>query len=269
MEFGVMQGRLTEKGGFYPQIFPWLEWEDEFYRAKELGITHIEWMLNADRLPDNPILSSEGRARISELEMQTGVQVRSLCMNFVMQYSLRKRDTFETVVSCLRQLSELQHMRAVVIPLEGASAPEYYPDESLKKDLLKLEEPNGQIRCLIESNRSAEDQMNIIGECSETAGICYDVGNTAGLGRNVLMELNMLLEHIGEIHLKDKKNEEKMSTGGGQGQKSIYLGEGVVDFQGLSRWLKQSGYHVNLVLESYFDKALADLQRNLSYLRSL
>jgi L-ribulose-5-phosphate 3-epimerase UlaE len=67
--------------------------------------------------------------------------------------------------------------------------------------------------------------------------------------------------------LKDKKNEEKLSTG--EEPKSIYFGEGVVDFQGLSRWLKQSGYHGNLVLESYFDKALADLQRNLSYLRSL
>lgn len=267
MEFGAMQGRLTEKGGFYPQIFPWLEWEDEFYRAKELGITHIEWMLNADRLPDNPILSSEGRARISELEMQTGVQVRSLCMNFVMQYSLRKRDTLETVASCLRQLSELQYMCAVVIPLEGASAPEYYPDEALKNDLLKLEESSGQIRCLIESNRSAEDQMNIIGECSETAGICYDVGNMAGLGRDMLMELNMLQEHIGEIHLKDKKSEENLSTR--REQKSTYFGEGVVDFQGLSCWLKQSGYHGNLVLESYFDKAQADLQRNLSYLGSL
>ena len=267
MELGVMQGRLTEKGGFYPQIFPWLEWEDEFYRAKDMGIVHIEWMLNADRLPDNPILSSEGREKISELEMQTGVQVRSLCMNFVMQYSLRKRETFEIVASCMRQLNELQHMRAVVIPLEGASAPEYYPDEVLKKDLLKLEEPNGQIRCLIESNRSAEEQMNILGECSETVGICYDVGNAAGLGRDILMELNMLNEHIGEIHLKDKKNDENLSTG--EGMKSAYFGEGVVDFQGLSRWLKQSGYQGNLVLESYFDKALADLQRNLSYLRSL
>ena len=266
MEFGVMQGRLTEKGGFYPQIFPWLEWEDEFYQAKELGLTHIEWMLNADRLPDNPILSPQGRARIRELEVETGVQVRSLCMNFVMQYSLRKKETFEAAVRCLHQLGELQHLRTVIIPLEGASSPEFYPDEALKKDLLKLGETSGQIHCLIESNRIAEEQLALIEPCSDTVSVCYDVGNAAGLGQDVLMELNVLMEHVGEIHLKDKKNDESLFCGG---LKSIYLGEGVVDFEGLFRWLKESGYHGNLVLESYFDKALADLQRNLSYLRSL
>lgn len=267
MELGVMQGRLTEKGGFYPQIFPWLEWEEEFFQAKALGITHIEWMLNADRLPDNPILSHEGRVKIRELEVQTGVQVRSLCMNFVMQYSLHKKDTFDTVVNCLRQIDELEHLHIVVFPLEGASSQDVYSDKVLRDYLLRFGDTNGQIRCLIESTRSAEEQIALIENCNEVVGVCYDVGNAAGLGHNILKDLEILMGVVDEIHLKDKTRKETMSDR--EGQKSTYFGEGIVDFHRFFRRLKELDYHGNLVLESYFNNALADLQHNLSYLRSL
>ena len=269
MELGVMQGRLTEKGGFYPQVFPWLGWEDEFYLAEKFGVTHIEWMLNADRLPDNPIMSKRGREKIAELEMETGVQVRSLCLNFVMQYSLQKKDTIATVTRCLCQAAELENLRVAVIPLEGASSPAFCPDDALGEALHYLKTSDVGIKCSIESSYIAEDQMILLEKCNDKVGICYDVGNAAGMGRDVLAELRRLSGHIDEIHLKDKRicdvNEE-MSNGG---QKSTYFGDGIVDFQSIFRWLKNSNYHGNMVLESYFDSAVDDLQRNLSYLRSI
>lgn len=267
MELGVMQGRLTEKGGFYPQIFPWLEWEEEFLLAKELGVTHIEWMLNADRLPDNPILTREGRARIRELEEQTGVQVRSLCMNFIMQYSLKKKDTFDTVLNCLCQIGELGNLRMVVFPLEGNSSQDVYSDKFLRDCFFRFRETNGKIRCLIESSTNIEKQVELIEKCNEAAGICYDVGNAAGLGRNVLKDFEMLVGFVDEIHLKDKTREEPMSNG--EDPKSTYFGEGVVDFSRFFSILKKFDYHGSLVLESYFKNAMIDLQRNMSYLRSL
>ena len=58
--WGVMQGRFTDKGGFYPQQFPWTNWEQEFFTAREYGVDCIEWMFNGERYEDNPIWTKDG-----------------------------------------------------------------------------------------------------------------------------------------------------------------------------------------------------------------
>lgn len=55
--WGVMQGRLTDKGEFFPQQFPWESWEKEFSAARDLRIDCIEWMFNLENYESNPFIA--------------------------------------------------------------------------------------------------------------------------------------------------------------------------------------------------------------------
>ena len=84
-KIGIMQGRLVPKYNNRYQAFPVGYWQSEFYIAKELGFTHIEWILDFNDANKNPILSPEGRQEIIALSNETGVSVRSVCADYFME----------------------------------------------------------------------------------------------------------------------------------------------------------------------------------------
>ena len=59
-----MQGRLSPpfEGRF--QTFPVHEWRAEFPRAKEAGLTSIEWIYETFHEEENPVRSDKGIAKI-------------------------------------------------------------------------------------------------------------------------------------------------------------------------------------------------------------
>ena len=58
-----MQGRLSQKDNLPLQSFP-NEWEEEFSRAKDLGFSKIEWLIDKESSYNNPLFSSKGRKKI-------------------------------------------------------------------------------------------------------------------------------------------------------------------------------------------------------------
>ena len=85
-----MQGRLSPPVAGRIQSFPWGRWEAEFEMAASLGLAFLEWTLDADRLPENPLMTSEGRATIEELSESHGVGVPSATGDCFMQAPLWK-----------------------------------------------------------------------------------------------------------------------------------------------------------------------------------
>lgn len=255
---GVMQGRFINKGGFFPQTFPWENWQEEFYIAKENDIECLEWMFNADRFYENPIWTEQGNEEIKAVILDSGVIVSSICMNYFMQHSLVKDKDSLNVLKRLIENAKRLGINKLIIPLF---------EESEILDIDELYKVSGKISKMVsgtgisigfESNLSVEIQKRICGMFPACQiGICYDVGNMVGCGFDNVKELSKIKDYLLEIHLKDKA----------QNGRSVMLGEGKVNFQQLFQFLKRDEERL-YILESFFDKnAKKDTVENIRYIR--
>ena len=82
---GYMQGRLCPMVDGKIQSFPWRDWRTEFPVAQRLGVGLMEWTLDHDRLPENPLMTPQGRREIRALSSKYGVRVESLTGDIFMQ----------------------------------------------------------------------------------------------------------------------------------------------------------------------------------------
>src|SRR5689334_2825282 len=72
---GFMQGRLSPQVDGRIQAFPWTHWRDEFARARECGLSLMEWTLDHDRLDENPLMTSFGRREIRQIADDNGLRI--------------------------------------------------------------------------------------------------------------------------------------------------------------------------------------------------
>lgn len=255
---GVMQGRLTDKGGFYPQQFPWKEWEQEFYIAGEYGLDCIEWMFNAEYFEDNPIWTRDGREKICTVMGNTGIKVRSICANYFMQYALnceKSLDVFERLLDVGEELWT-EH---IVLPLFGSSAITEGSELAAIYEWIEGRMTGREIKVCFESDLLIDDQVRLCTEIpSARVGICYDVGNAAGNGYDCVGDIAKAKSYLFEVHFKDKQR---------QGT-SVMLGDGAVDFPRVLQEIKDCG--CMRIFESYFGRnAAADTKKNMEYIRRI
>src|SRR5688572_19190958 len=92
LTLGVMQGRLSPQVSTHIQAFPWDTWQREFAAATDAGVRLIEWIVDADGCPENPLLTGRGRSRMRELEHETGTLVRTVCADCFMAWPLTTPD---------------------------------------------------------------------------------------------------------------------------------------------------------------------------------
>lgn len=265
LKFGVMQGRLTNKGGFFPQSFPWNNWQKEFLVAKELGFDCIEWMFNADMWEENPVITDEGVINIQKCIDNTGISVSGICANFFMENSIYN-DTIEMKKRNIKILNTLVKNAGkigcsnIILPMFGSSG-DFFERKSIWEQLYLLlgQLESGNVNILIETDAPIHIVKNFIDEIPDgRVGICYDMGNAAGLGKNVLSELRCYSNLIGEYHIKDKKN----------GESTVMLGKGDVPYKECMNWLLEYEHKALLILESYYGlNAIEDTKKNLQYIK--
>lgn len=254
---GIMQGRLTNKNGFFPQQFPWESWKDEFYLASKNKIDCIEWMFNYEKYDENPIATLNGREEIKTIVARSGVQVYSVCANYYMQSSIFKREKR----FAQRLLEGMKEIGAciLVVPLFEKSNPEIANEYILSEVLgyLTEEARRFEIEIAIETDISDEQVLNLLKICNDLR-ICYDIGNATGKGKNVLQELEALKEKIIEVHIKDKQI----------GALSTMLGAGDVDFDAIFNSKRIARSNSIYILETYFGQnAVEDTLKNLEFIR--
>lgn len=256
---GVMQGRFTNKGGFFPQQFPWGNWKEEFFFAKECEVNCIEWMFNSESFCENPIWTKRGRKEIREVVYLSGIAVNSICANFFMQNSIQEKKNREICKNLIEAGVELG-IQKIIIPLFEAS--EIFELEKLCEILEKIIElVIGTNLCIgLESDLPIEQQKKVCESLnSRQIGVCYDVGNAAGRGCNCVKDVIDIRKYLLELHLKDKKYKGT----------SVMLGEGAVDFKRVFHALRHWEQDC-FILESYFDKdAKGDTVRNIQYIRGV
>lgn len=254
-----MQGRLTEKGGFYPQEFP-KKWRQEFYSAKSLGFDCIEWMFNEKQWNDNPIILENELKNIVNISQETNVQISGICVNYFMEKSIYEMEDLEYNCFLLNRLLHNAHIigcKNVIIPLFDAS--EMQLDNALIYQIINMLVEN-EVFILFESNEQLSKlEKWLLGFKRSNIGICYDIGNATGLGYNPAKELAEYGYIVKNVHLKDKQC----------GGNTVMLGNGDACFKECFDALQKSLYTGCYILESYYFKAIEDTYKNLNYVKGI
>jgi len=244
-----MQGRLSPRINGRIQAFPWPHWREEFPSAAAIGLTIMEWTLDADRLESNPLMTHSGRSEICALGAIHGVEVCSVTGDCFMQEPFWKAtattldarlDMFRRVIVAAGQAS-IAH---VVVPLvDAGSVTSPNEDSSLRYHLsecLPLLKQSG-VKVLFESDQPPEAQARLVDSFPcECVGINFDMGNSASLGWNPAEEIRTLGRRIENVHVKDR------IKGGG----TVPLGKGAVDFPTVFSSLAEIGYKGAFILQT-------------------
>lgn len=268
-----MQGRLSpiEKGKI--QAFPWQTWREEFAGAKAHAFPRMEWVVEQERMAENPLMSAAGRQEISRLRNEYGIAVTSVtCDTFIQEpfYKAAGADQarlvaeFKALVSACGELG----IDRIVVPLVDKGSIQT-PDErdallrgmEAATPLLKA----GRAMVVFESDYAPARLADFIGGFDAACfGVNYDIGNSASLGFDHAEELAAYGGRIHNVHIKDRE----------LGGTTVPLGTGDADLPGVLRGLESIGYAGNYILQtaraadgghaaalcSYRDKALAWLE---------
>lgn len=264
-KIGVMQGRLTNKGGFFPQQFPWDNWAKEFFVAKELGFESLEWMFNSERWQENPIVTDDGIESIREYIAHTGIEVSGICANFFMQHNISdiSADLQRQNISILNMLIKNAKnigCKNIILPMFGSSAEVFEKEDAWERVCMLFKQlENDDISILFETDTPMDIVEDFFCDISYAGvGVCYDIGNATGLGKDVLLEQSKYADLIREYHIKDKK----------YGGSTVMLGQGDTPYSEWAGGLQNSRYQGYLILESYYNvDAVNDTMKNLQFLK--
>ena len=155
-DIGFMQGRLSDIKDQKIQQFPYDNWSNEFYLAKKNNFTKIEWTIDLETLPLNPIYSKEGRNEIVYYKNKYNIKIESLTGDLFMQKPFWKnigfnqkvlKNLFLETINCAKKVGIKYIMKAknentdqdFIINLKAADS-EF--DLAQEKPTLTLFDPN-------------------------------------------------------------------------------------------------------------------------------
>lgn len=251
--FGIIQGRLTPSNGRGIQFFPFDNWREEFYVAKEIGLQEIEWIFDYERYEENPLWNETDRNEINKIFLETGVGVRSICFDYFMRRPFYKygegdrdavyRENCQMAFKVIDSLSEIGGELLEVPMVDNSS--------------LKTEEEHAlAIKYIEEIAAYAEQRSIMIGLETDLAPgeftrflnkvkpyyiyANFDSGNSSGIGYNPNEEIPALGERIGNVHIKDRQYHGT----------TVALGTGNADFDAVFENLKKIGYRKSFILQA-------------------
>ena len=249
---GVMQGRLLPKYRGRYQAHPTGYWKEEFSIAKSLELDCIEFIVDLDDIHLNPLMSSNGIQEIEKAINSSGVLVKSVCADYLMDSPLHSPEAMEvdlslSILKRLIQSCRVLGIKDIVIPcVDNSSLAESSSRLRLirvLRDLLPLAE-RYCVNFSLETDLPPDPFAELLSYFeSERVTVNYDIGNSASLGYNCFEELRCYGEKISDIHIKDR------SFGGG----SVLLGSGAADFDSFFERLADFKYKGLFIMQAYRD----------------
>lgn len=259
MKIGIRNGSMA---------FP--DMEELFEQAAQIGFDGVELDIRAE-WKDEPIMSPEGRDEIRRLSDETGVEVPSLCIGALWQFSPAASDqklleASRTIIGAAIEGAAEIGAQWILIPVTPAE--EDIPHEVCQARWIEemqkaaaLAAAANVVLCLENVGRgcgkSAQDLLDLVGGIdSPSVRTYYDVGNACAFGHDAVEEIRALAEVIGVVHIKDRDAD--------------LLGDGIVDIPGCVETLREVGYDGWLILETPpTDDPLQAGNFNLQYLRDV
>lgn len=248
-EIGFMQGRLSPQVNGMIQAFPWDHWEQEFPQAEQLGIGLMEWTLDHARLTENPLMTDTGRARIAELGKRHGVRVGSLTGDVFMQAPFWRVDGAERAQR-LREFEDIARasaragIRFIIVPLVDNGAMRTPAEEDLVVSELHARAAwlrDHDVAVVFECDYPPAELARFIARLpAPMFGINYDIGNSAALDYDCLVEFDAYGSRILNVHIKDRiKGGTTVPLGTGNAKLPLALGE-----------LSRRGYAGSFILQT-------------------
>jgi len=246
---GFMQGRLSPLVGGRIQAFPAHHWHQEFPTATSLGLTLMEWTLDAEGLYKNPLMSEDGRLKIVDLARCHRISIPSVTGDFIMHAPFYK-STGEAREKRLEDLANVIEacgalgISLLVFPLvDDGSVTTADEERNLVEGLAALKglQQRTGVRIVFESDLPPRELGHFIrGFSVEYFGINLDLGNSASLGFDVREEIDAFGERIQNVHVKDRL----------RGGTTVPLGEGSANLPHAIRALTAIDYRGNYILQT-------------------
>lgn len=250
---GVMQGRLLPKYQGRYQAHPVGYWQQEFEVAAEIGLDCVEFILDLNNIEENPLLKSGGIDEIKQVSDQTGVIVRTICADYLMEAPLHSdsqsvaESSQQATVRLLENAAKLD-VTDVVVPCVDHST---LGSQAAIDLFIEKMAPLVQIAERLEVNLSLETDLapkpfiELLDRFqSDRVTVNYDIGNSAALGYNPVEELDFYGKKITDVHIKDRL------LGGG----SVVLGHGAANFEAFFVKLNEFDYKGPFIIQAYRDE---------------
>lgn len=250
---GFMQGRLVDTVNGQIQAFPARDWQLEFFKAREVGLSLLEWTLDVRDLEQNPLNTVMGRNNIEQLKTELGIDVDSVTADFFMQEPFfqvsggarkARLDRLKLVIESCQQIG----VKILVLPLvDQSSVRTSVGDcETVVNELneLALGTIQSELRLAFEFDFPPELGASFIRNFTEEKfGVNYDIGNSAGSGFDPRKEFDQYGSRIINVHVKDRH----------LNGNTCPLGDGAANFEVVFKLLKQSAYQGNYILQTARD----------------
>lgn len=253
LAIGTMQGRLLSKYNGRYQAHPVGYWQEEFYRAQELGLDLIEFILDLNDWQKNPLVHDEGLSEIESVIRETGVAVKTICADYFMLAPIFGVSDSELKqnLSVLENLTKNANRLGVsdigIACLEKTSllGNRQFQQELVRNltALLPLAEKL-RVNFSLELDLDPKELHDFISEFnSPRVTVTYDTGNSASFGYDPLEELSVYGNKITDIHIKDR-----LLNGG-----SVILGTGNTRFDSFLKALGKLNYSGPIILQAFRD----------------
>lgn len=245
-KIGIMQGRLLPRYKNRYQSHPLHYWQAEFYIARDLDFSQIEFILDFNDSHLNPLMSKAGIKEIQTLINATGVKVKSVCADYFMEapfHSIHQQQSEEILKTLISNAADLGVID-IVIPCVDHSTLKNDADmemliDSINKILPFAEEQHININFETDLNpKRFKELLNHFN--SNNIKVNYDIGNSSSLGFNPQEEFDAYGEYISDLHIKDR-----VLNGG-----SVELGKGNADFDTIFQRLQQLNFKGNIIMQS-------------------
>lgn len=264
---GIMLGRLSPLNNGKIQAFPWDSWKEEFFQAKEIGLDLIDWVVDRDRIYENPLLTVQGIKEVKGLVSQAKIRVGSVCAHCFVQRPLLGYSSSE--------LKEQIHILELLIKCSGQAGIKYLEIPLLENSAIRNEGDMGQIVQIVrprleeayrlgvtltfETSLSAEMlKVFLLMLNHPAAKVTYDMGNSAFFGYNPREEIEAYGKMVATVHVKDQM----------LGGNSMSLGQGNTDFAACFSMLKAKKYNGPFILEAArADNEIESARKNIAFVR--
>jgi hexulose-6-phosphate isomerase len=272
-----MQGRLSQPDAGRFQAFPRNSWREEFSRAREAGVSYIEWIYDDYGSSANPITTEEGVAELNELKQQTEIKTPAICGDWLMDFPLVRcspgqRTERESVLHALLRWAKQIGASRVVLPFVDASSIRTEQDKAIVLQVLERALPLSEeagVEMHLEMDFAPGDFATFLRRIPHPSiKVNYDTGNSSGLGYIASEEFESYGHRIGSIHIKDRLRlpDGRVAT--------KPLGEGSADFDDVFTSIRRIGYCGGFTLQvargndgdevNWIKQQLAFLRRYLS-----
>ncbi|WP_447884233.1 L-ribulose-5-phosphate 3-epimerase [Serratia fonticola] len=255
--------------GIYEKALPkHLSWPERLALAKACGFDFVEMSVDeSDERLSRLSWSKQQRLSLVSAMLETGISIPSMCLSGHRRFPFGSHDEATRQQAYLIMEQAIQLAKDVGIRTIQLAGYDVYYEQQDEGTLTRFTEG---MQWAVE--RAAAAQVMLAVEIMDTEfmssiskwktwdsllaspwfTVYPDVGNLSAWGNDVTQELQLGIDRIAAIHLKDTFPVTETSPGQ---FRDVPFGEGCVDFVALFRTLKQLNYRGAFLIEMWTEKA--------------